>query len=150
VSVVGRNCVDSTSTSYGLKGPEFEYRKEQGISSSSKSSKTALIQWVPWLYPGGYSRPGSEVNQWPPNLKFSIPKCYNIQINTTRLPITQLLRVFCIQWYIWEGRLFRRSRSSSGPPRKQIQLLDPFSWRAWGWPTMSKHVALTYIPLYIK
>jgi len=25
-----------------------------------------------------------------------------------------------------------------------------FSWRAWGWPTRSKHVALTYIPLYIK
>jgi len=27
-----------------------------------------------------------------------------------------------------------------------IYLLDLFSWRAWGWPTMSKHVALTYIP----
>jgi len=24
------------------------------------------------------------------------------------------------------------------------------SWRAWGWPTRSKHVALTYIPLYIN
>jgi len=43
---VGRNCVDSTSTSYGLNGPDFEYRQEQVISSSSKSSKLALIQWV--------------------------------------------------------------------------------------------------------
>ena len=31
-----------------------------------------------------------------------------------------------------------------------LQLLDLFSWTAWGWPTRSKHVALTYIPLYIK
>ena len=58
-----------------------------------------------------------------------------------------------MQWYICQGDMFRPSRSSSGPPRKQIQelqLLDLFSWRAWGWPTSSKHVALTYIPLSIK
>jgi hypothetical protein len=24
------------------------------------------------------------------------------------------------------------------------------SWRAWGWPTRSKHVALIYMPLHIK
>ena len=44
--------------------------------------------------------------------------------------------------------MFRPSRSSSGPPGKQIQGL--FSWRDWGWTNRSKHVALTYIPLYIK
>jgi len=33
------------------------------------------------------------------NLKFSIPKSYNIQINTIRQSITQLL--FYIQWYIY-------------------------------------------------
>jgi len=51
---------------------------------------------------------------WPAiNLKFSIPKCYNIQINTIRQSITQLL--FHIKWYIWQGDMFRPSRSSSGP-----------------------------------
>jgi len=33
--------------------------------------------------------------------------------------------------------------------RKTKQLLHLFSWRAWGWPTRSKHVALTCIPLFI-
>jgi len=35
------------------------------------------------------------------SLKFSIPKCYDIQINTIRQSITQLL--FYIQWYICQG-----------------------------------------------
>jgi len=30
------------------------------------------------------------------------------------------------------------------------QRLDLCSWRAWGWPTGSKHVAVPYIPLYIN
>jgi len=32
--------------------------------------------------------------------------------------------------------------------RKTKQFMDLFSWRAWGWPTRSKHVVLTYIPFY--
>jgi len=59
------------------------------------------------------------------NLKFSMPKCYNIQINTIRQSITQHL--FYIQWYICQGDMFRPSRSSSGPPRKQIRELLSFS-----------------------
>jgi len=43
----------------------------------------------------------------------------NRQINTIRQSITQLL--FYIQRYICQGDMFRPSRSSSGPPRKQIQ-----------------------------
>jgi len=68
--------------------------------------------------------------------------------NTIRHSITQYL--FCIHWYVCQGDMFRPSRSSSGPPRKQIQLLDLFSRRAWEWLKRSKHVALTYIPVYIN
>jgi len=39
--------------------------------------------------------------------------------NTIRQSITQLL--FYIHWYICQGDMFRPSRSSSGPPKKQIQ-----------------------------
>jgi len=45
-----------------------------------------------------------------------------------------------MQLYICQGDMFQ----------KQIQLLGLFSWRAWGWSTRSKHVALTYITLHIK
>jgi len=54
------------------------------------------------------------------NLKFSIPKCYNTHINNINQSITHL---FYIKWHICQGDLFRPSRSSSGPPRKQIQEL---------------------------
>jgi hypothetical protein len=74
---------------------------------------------------------------------FSIPKCYNIQINTVRQSVTQHL--FYIQRYICQGDMFRPSRSSWGPPRKHIQELFSFS-ALW----VHKHVALTYITLYIK
>jgi len=40
---------------------------------------------------------------------------------TTRPSITENL--FYIHWYICQGDMFRPSRSSSGPPRKQIQEL---------------------------
>ena len=60
--------------------------------------------------------------------KFSIPKCYNLQVNTIRQSITQHL--FYIQRYIYiyicQGNMFRPSRSYSGPPRKQIQELFSF------------------------
>ena len=48
-----------------------------------------------------------------------------LQINTIRQSITQLL--FYVQWYICQGELFRPSRSSSGPPRKQIEELFSLS-----------------------
>ena len=66
--------------------------------------------------------------------------------NTIRQSITQHL--FYIHWFVCQGDMFRPSRPSSGPPRKQTQELDLFSWRAWGWPTRSKHVALTYTSVY--
>ena len=43
--------------------------------------------------------------------------------------------------------MFRPSRSSSGPPRKQIEEL--FSFSALRDPKCL-HVALTYVPLYVK
>ena len=46
------------------------------------------------------------------------------QTNTMRQSITQHL--FYIQWYICQGDMFRPSRSSSDPPRKQIQVLFSF------------------------
>jgi len=42
--------------------------------------------------------------------------------NRTRQSIAQHL--FYIQRYISQGDMFRPSKSSSGPPRKQIQELD--------------------------
>ena len=45
--------------------------------------------------------------------------------NTTRPSITQYL--LYIQWYICQGDMFRPSRSSSGPPKRQIQELFGFS-----------------------
>jgi hypothetical protein len=59
------------------------------------------------------------------NLEDKRLKCYNTQLNTTRQSITQHL--FCVQWCICQGDMFRPSRSSSGPPRKQIQELFSFS-----------------------
>ena len=85
-----------------------------------------------------------------PDLKFSIPKCYNIQISTIRRSITQHL--FHIQWYIYQGDMFRSSRSSSGPPRKQIQ--EFFSFSALWDPKCSQVLVsiwdLTMKKLYIK
>jgi len=43
------------------------------------------------------------------------------------MSITQHL--FYIHWYICQGDMFRPSRSSSGPPRKQIQDLLIFLHR---------------------
>ena len=56
-------------------------------------------------------------------LKFPNPKCYNIPINTIRQSITHLLY---IHRYTCQGDMFRPSRSSLGPPRKQIQELLVF------------------------
>jgi len=77
------------------------------------------------------------------NLKFSIPKCYNIKINTISQSITQIL--FYIQWYIGQGDMFRPSRSSSGPPTKQIRELFSFSVL---WDPKFSQVSLTEAKLY--
>jgi len=76
---------------------------------------------------------------WPTiNLKFSIPKCYNKQLNTIRQSVTQHL--FYIQWYICHGDMFWPSQSSSGPPRKQIHEL--FSFPALWDPKCSQLVSI--------
>jgi len=54
----------------------------------------------------------------------------------------KLIYFSCCNWNLWTFGIPRC--------RKTKQLLDLFSWRAWEWPTRSKHGALTYIPLYIK
>jgi len=68
-------------------------------------------------------------------------------INPTRQSITQLL--FYIHWHICQGDMFWPSRSSSGPPRKQIQELFSFSAL---WDPKCSHVSVIgakkYVTLY--
>ena len=47
--------------------------------------------------------------------KFVVQVMFAVQINNIRQSMTQIL--FYIQWYIYQGDMFRPSRSSSGPPR---------------------------------
>ena len=76
-------------------------------------------------------------------LKFSIPKCYHVQVNIVHQSITQ--RLFYIQGYICQGDTFRPSRSSSGPPRKQIQELFSFSAL---WDPKCLQVSVTEVKVY--
>ena len=48
---------------------------------------------------------------------------HNTSVNNT-------IFIFYIQWYVCQGDMFRPSRSSSGPPRRQIKEL--FSFPAFG------------------
>jgi len=49
----------------------------------------------------------------------------DVHTNTTHQSLTHIL--FYIQWYICQGNMFQPSRSSSGPPRRQIQELFSFT-----------------------
>ena len=47
---------------------------------------------------------------------------------------------------VGNSQALQENRSKSCLVFQSKQLLDLFSWRARGWPTRSKYVALTYIP----
>ena len=79
---------------------------------------------------------------------------YNTSVNNTTLYFIYngiYVRVTCFD-LVGHPQALQENRSKSylvflhcGIPQftKTKQLLDLFSWRAWGWPTRSKHVALT-------
>jgi len=67
------------------------------------------------------------------NLKIKQNLKYTHRHNTKQVLDIQIQHIhqlhnilFYIQWYICQGNMFRPSRSSSGPPRKQIQKLFSF------------------------
>ena len=131
-----------------LGGPQGRSGRAENLVSTGIRSRTVqpVAQSLYWL-----SYPAHNIEH--KEVKKEVTVIFEIHI--VRQSLTQHL--FYIQWYICQGDMFRPSRSSSGPSRTEIQALFSFSalwdlcsWRAWGWPTRSKHIALTYIPFYIK